>query len=125
MRAQRQWTGLLAGNVNVTGGTLLGAGTLKNNVTVSGGAISAGDAGKAGLLKITGTYTQLSTGTLNATIGGTAKGTLYSQITVTGTASLSGTLTVNLINSYVPKVGATFTILTAKSITGTFRRSTS
>ncbi len=116
--------GALTGNVSVTGGTLLGAGTLKNNVSVGGSgtapSISVGDAGKAGLLKITGTYTQLSTGTLNVTVGGTALGSEYSRLEVTGTASLSGTLTVDLINSFTPKVGASFTILSAKSITGTF-----
>src|SRR5580658_2933577 len=111
--------GTLTGSVNTTGGTLLGSGTLSGNVS-NGGTISAGDAGVAGLLKITGTYTQLSSGTLNATIGGTAVGTEYSELKVTGAASLSGTLTVNLINGFVPKVGAKFTILSAKSITGTF-----
>ncbi len=116
--------GTLAGAVNVTGGTIQGAGTLKGNVAVGGGGtaptLHAGNAGVAGLLKITGTYTQLSTGTLNATIGGTVVGTQYSQLKVTGAASLSGTLTVNLINGFVPAVGKIFTILTAGSISGTF-----
>jgi hypothetical protein len=116
--------GTLTGNVNLTGGTIQGAGSLKGNVSVGGGGtaptLNVGDAGLAGLLKITGTYTQLSTGTLNVAIGGLTSGTLYSKLSVSGAASLSGTLTVNLINGFVPAVGKSFTILTAKSITGTF-----
>jgi len=116
--------GTLTGAVNVTGGTVQGAGSLKGNVSVGGGGtaptLHVGDAGLAGLLKITGTYTQLSTGTLNVAIGGLTAGTQYSKLTVSGVASLSGTLTVNLINGFVPAVGKTFTILSAKSISGTF-----
>ncbi len=109
--------------VSVTGGTLLGAGSVKANVS-NGATISAGDAGKAGLLTITGTYTQLSSATLNANLGGTTVGTEYSQLKISGTASLGGTLAVTLINSFTPTIGQTFTILTAKSITGTFTNTT-
>jgi fibronectin-binding autotransporter adhesin len=112
--------GTLVGNVAVTGDTLLGAGTLKNNVTVGPGTLSVGDAGKAGLLKIAGTYTQLSTGTVNFDIGGTRVGTQYSRLEVTGAASLSGTLTSNLINGFTPEVGATFTLLSASNVSGMF-----
>ncbi|MGB8005644.1 MAG: hypothetical protein WCF48_00795, partial [Terriglobales bacterium] len=115
--------GTLAGAVSVTGGTILGAGTLSGNVSVGGSGttptIHVGDAGQAGLLKITGTYTQLSTGTMNVAIGGTKLGTQYSQLQVTGAASLGGTLSVNLINGFTPKVGTKFTILTASSLGGT------
>jgi fibronectin-binding autotransporter adhesin len=116
--------GTLTGAVNLTGGTIQGAGTLKGNVSVGGTGttptLNVGDSGLAGLLKITGTYTQLSTGTLNVAIGGLTSGTQYSKLTISGAASLSGTLTVNMINGFVPAVGKTFTILSAKSITGTF-----
>ena len=116
--------GTLTGAVNLTGGTIQGAGALKGNVSVGGTGttptLHVGDSGLAGLLKITGTYTQLSTGTLNVAIGGLTSGTQYSKLTISGAASLSGTLTVNMINGFVPAVGKTFTILSAKSITGTF-----
>ena len=108
--------GTLAGGgttgISVTGGTLLGAGTVHGN-TSNGATVSAGDLGKAGLLAITGTYTQLSSGTLNANIGGTTVGTQYSQLKISGKASLGGTLAVTLINSFTPAVGQTFTVLTA------------
>jgi hypothetical protein len=116
-------SGGTTGTVTVTAGTLQGAGTVKGN-TSNSGIVNVGDAGKAGLLSITGTYTQLSSGSLNVSIGGTTVGTQYSQLKVTGTASLGGTLTVGLINSFTPTIGQTFTILSAHSISGTFTNST-
>jgi hypothetical protein len=114
--------------VNVTGGTILGAGTLSGSVTVGGSGttptISAGDSGKAGLLVITGSYTQLSTATISSFIGGTTVGTQYSQLQVDGTATLAGTLTVKLASGFTPTVGSTFTVLTAGTVTGTFSNST-
>jgi fibronectin-binding autotransporter adhesin len=98
--------------VSLTGGTIQGAGTIKANVS-NGATVSAGDAGKAGLLSITGTYTQLSSGTLNVNVGGTTLSTQYSQLKITGKASLGGTLAVTLINGFTPTVGQTFTVLTA------------
>jgi fibronectin-binding autotransporter adhesin len=121
--------GTLSGSgINLTGGTILGAGRLNGNVTVGGSGtaptISAGDSGKAGLLAITGNYTQLSSATMNSFVGGTTVGTQYSQLQVSGTASLAGTLTVTLASGFTPTVGSTFTVLTATSVTGTFSDST-
>jgi len=124
--------GTLVGNgttgISVTGGKMVGGGTLKGNVSIGGGGttptINVGDAGKAGLLKITGTYAQLSTGTMNVSIGGTTVGTKFSQLQVSGAASLGGTLTAALVNGFTPTVGQTFTVVTASSVTGTFSNST-
>jgi hypothetical protein len=117
-----------ATGISVTGGKIQGAGTLKTNVSIGGSGttptINVGDAGKAGLLSITGTYTQLATGTMNVSIGGTTVGTQYSQLKITGAASLGGTLTAGLINGFTPTVGQTFTVLTASSVTGKFSNST-
>jgi hypothetical protein len=114
--------------ISVTGGTILGSGTLKTNLSIGGGGtsptINVGDSGKAGLLKITGTYAQLSTGAMNVSIGGTTVGTQYSQLQVSGTASLGGALTAALVNAFTPTVGQTFTVMTAGSITGAFANST-
>jgi hypothetical protein len=124
--------GTLVGNgtagVSVTGGKILGAGTLRANVSIGGGGttptMNVGDSGKAGLLKITGTYAQLSTGTMNVSIGGTTVGTKFSQLQVSGAASLGGTLTAALVSGFTPTVGQTFTVLTTSSVTGTFSNST-
>ncbi len=107
----------------------MGAGTLSTaGVTIGGSGtaptLSVGDTGKAGLLAITGSYTQLSTGTLNVFVGGTTVGTRYSQLKVTGAASLGGTLTVALASGFTPSLGSTFTVLTASSVAGTFSNST-
>jgi hypothetical protein len=114
--------------ISVTGGAIQGAGTLKTNVSIGGSGttptINVGDAGKAGLLSITGTYAQLSTGTMNVSIGGATVGTQYSQLKITGAASLGGTLTAAEVNAFVPTVGQTFTVLTASSVSGTFLNST-
>jgi hypothetical protein len=102
-------------------------GKLNSSVTVGGGTtptISAGDSGKAGLLAITGSYTQLSTATMNAFIGGATVGTLYSQLQAGSTASLAGTLTVTLASGFTPAIGSTFTVLKAGTVTGTFSNST-
>ncbi len=115
-------TGSSAG-ITVSGGTVYGAGTLNANVSNSA-TVNAGDSGKAGLLSITGNYTQLSSGALNVSIGGTTLGTQYSQLKISGPASLGGTLTVALINKFTPTIGQTFTILTANSVSGTFTNST-
>jgi fibronectin-binding autotransporter adhesin len=119
---------LSASAINVTGGKILGAGKLTSSVTVGGGGtaptISAGDSGKAGLLAITGSYTELSTATMNAFIGGATVGTQYSQLQVGSTASLAGTLTVTLASGFTPAIGSTFTVLKAGTVTGTFSNST-
>jgi hypothetical protein len=101
---------------------------LSANVTVGGGGtaptISVGDSGKAGLLAITGNYTQLSTAAMNIFIGGTTVGTQYSQLQVSGTATLAGTLTVTLASGFTPALKSTFTVLTAGTVTNTFSNST-
>ena len=115
---------LAASAVSISGGTAQGGGTWKGNVSLSGGILNVGDAGKAGLMKITGTYSQLSGSSLNVSIGGATAGTQFSQLQITGSASLAGTLTAALVNGFTPTVGQSFTVLTAGSRTGTFTNST-
>ena len=57
---------------------------------------------------------------MNVDIGGTTVATDYDQLVVNGAATLSGTLNISLINSYVPDIGASFTIMTYTSKTGSF-----
>jgi CO dehydrogenase/acetyl-CoA synthase beta subunit len=121
-----------SGLANVTGGTIQGAGTLTSaNLSVGTSAvgsatINVGDAGKAGLLAITGTYTQLATGNMTGLINGTTAGTGYSQIQVTGTAALAGTINFTVASGFQSSLtlGETFTALTASSVSGTFSNST-
>ena len=125
--------GTLAGisSATVTGGTILGAGSVNGNLSVgnaSGTAatINVGDSGVAGLLSITGKYTQLATGAMTGTINGTTAGTGYSQLKVTGAAALAGTINFTVATAFQASLtlGEKFTVLSASSVTGTFSNTT-
>jgi hypothetical protein len=123
----------LGGLVNITGGTLQGGGALPVGSTITG-SVSVGNASttaatfiigdsikKSGLIAIANNYAQLATGVMDVQIGGTTPGTKYSQLNITGTATLTGTLNIKLISSFKPTIGQTFTILNASTgVTGTF-----
>ena len=103
-----------SGAVDITGGTLFGdAGIINGNVSVTGSSIVApGDGiGIVGDIKAADNYTQASTASLDIDLGGTSPNTLYDVLDVTGNAGLGGTLNVDLVNGYAPKVNASFTIL--------------
>ncbi len=101
---------LVAHTININGGTLQGFGTVTGNL-VNGGIVHPGDG--PGILSVTGNYTQTSSGILDIQIGGPNAGTGYSQLSITGTAALGGTLDVSLFNGFTPYNGETFTILTS------------
>jgi fibronectin-binding autotransporter adhesin len=118
------------GSASVTGGRMLGAGTVNGNLSVgnaSGTAatINVGNSGVAGLLSITGKYTQLATGTMTGFINGTAAGTGFSQLKVTGVAALAGTINFTVATAFQASLtaGEAFTALTASNVTGTFSNS--
>jgi hypothetical protein len=121
---------LAGGNATVTGGLFQGAGTVSKNLTIGGGGtaptLNVGDAGKTGLLAITGTYTQLATGKMTGLINGTTAGTGFSQLNVTGTAALAGTISFTVAAGFQGSLfaGETFTVLNASSVTGTFSNTT-
>jgi hypothetical protein len=119
--------GQIIGAVKILAGTYLGAGSIAGNVLVGGSGtatFSLGDTNLSALVKVTGTYTQMSNAILSAPIGGTTLGTQYSQLQVTGAAHLAGTLTAPLLGTFVPTVDETFTVMTATSLTGSFSNST-
>jgi fibronectin-binding autotransporter adhesin len=123
-------SGGTTGSASVTGGTILGAGTVKGNLSVgnaSGAAatINVGNSGVAGLLSITGKYTQLATGTMTGLINGTAAGSGFSQLKVTGAAALAGTINFTVATAFQASLtlGENFTVLTAGSVTGKFSNS--
>jgi uncharacterized repeat protein (TIGR01451 family) len=93
----------------LNGGSLIGngtvAGTVDNHAIVAPGA-------SPGTLTISGDYVQASNGVLNIQIGGTAPGTQYDRLTVSGSVTLGGTLNISAINSFIPAAGNGFQILT-------------
>jgi hypothetical protein len=123
----------LGGLVNITGGILQGGGALPAGSAITG-SVSLGNPSttaatfiigdsnkKSGLIAIANNYAQLATGVMDMQIGGTTPGTQYSQLNITGTAALTGTLNIAIIKSFKPMIGQTFTILNASTgITGAF-----
>ena len=100
-------------------GSLLGKGTLAAAVT-SSALITPGDSStKPAMFAVTGSYTQNSKAALNISIGGTSAGS-YGQVAVSNGVSLGGTLSIKLINGFVPTIGDTFKVVTGSALTGTF-----
>ncbi len=83
--------------------------TASNGVT-NGGTLSLGGANIAAAT-IAGNYDQTSGGTLDIKLGGTGVGQ-YDQLHVTGNVTLSGTLSVSLVNGFTPTAGSSFQIIT-------------
>ncbi len=101
-------------------GSLVGKGSIAAAVTLSGGSVTAGDSStKPGTLTIAGSYTQQSKGTLDIYVGGTTAGT-FGDLAVSNGVSLGGTLSIKMVNGFVPVVGDSFTILTGSAVSGTF-----
>ncbi|MGO9923386.1 MAG: Ig-like domain repeat protein [Isosphaeraceae bacterium] len=84
------------------------------------GTVNLGSTGAAGLLTISGNYNQTSTGSLDVYLGGTTAGSGYSQLAVSGTATLAGTADMSLINGFEPALGNSFQPLTFGSSSGNF-----
>jgi fibronectin-binding autotransporter adhesin len=109
-----------AANIRIAKGTLLGnGGTIAAHLFSSGTVIPAASLTTTGKLAITGAYTQTAAGALDANIAGASSGQ-FNVLNVTGTATIGGTLNIGLLDKFVPAVGDTFEILTAKKVTGTF-----
>jgi fibronectin-binding autotransporter adhesin len=113
-------------NVNVTSmnisrgftqlaGILKGSGQINGNVTINGGTVTPGNS--PGTLTINGNYTQGALGTLLIELGGTQQGK-SDLLSITGSASLTGTLDIDLYDGYKPTVGDSFDILIANAILG-------
>jgi len=95
------------------------AGGAYGTLTNGGGTLAPGDIGTPGKTIIIGNYGQGSGGTLAIDIGGTNQGnafqngaTNYDFVSVSGNATLGGSLSVSLINSFVPAATNSFIILT-------------
>ena len=121
-----------ADTMNVTAGggtTITSTGRLVGAGGITGGLNNAGDfapGSSPGIVNIVGAYSQDSvTGVLEIELGGTAVGTEYDQVNITGTAMLAGVLDVTTIDLggglFVPSTGNRFDIVTAAGgILGTF-----
>jgi hypothetical protein len=107
------------GWVVLNGGTLAGFGTVNAPVS-NDGVVSPGGPGVPGALTINGRYEQNSDGALNIEIAGPVAGSQYDQLNVTVPADLGGTLNVSLLPELGEVCGATFAVVNAAPLYGTF-----
>jgi hypothetical protein len=100
-------------------GILTGKGTINGNVA-NYGTVNPGSS--IGTMNVIGNYIQGSQGALNIDIAGSTQDVLFDKLHITGTASLSGSLSID--NSHfggILTVGDTFTFITADlGLSGTF-----
>ena len=114
--------GRITGPVNVNFGSLAKGTGRFTTVTVTDGGMFA-PVRSAGLVTITGSYTQSDGGILLAELGGTTKGTQYDSLAITGAAHLDGTLDVSFISNFTPTAGNSFEVLHANGgIIGAFEQ---
>jgi RHS repeat-associated protein len=104
-------------DVDIEAGTFSGPGSVQGDLT-NAATLDLGTA--VGTLSVTGDYTQTATGTMSVKLGGTAPGTQYDQVNVTGPANLDGTLDINLVNGFGPSAGQTFQVLSFADSLGSF-----
>ena len=114
----------IAQRQNFMDGTLeIGAGiTLKGSGNIEVALHNAGTVspGYSPGIQNVASYTQDAAATLEMEVGGLVAGTGYDQLNVAGLATLDGTLSVKLIDGYVPLEGDTFDIITFGSVNGRF-----
>jgi autotransporter-associated beta strand protein len=102
-------------------GSLVGTGTVFGTL-INNGNVSPGFYTGPWILGVTGNYTQTAAGTFKVNIG---SATEYGQLIITGTpgtATLSGTLSIDMQNDYVPAANTVFpNIITASGgLSGNF-----
>ena len=101
------------------GGTLSGSGIFDvgaGNALVNNGTVKPGGAAAIGTLGITGNYSQGPGGTLDVEL---QSGASFDVLSVSGTATLNGTLNVSYLGGYIGS-GAGHSILAYGARAGTF-----
>ncbi len=110
---------LNAAQVNITG-KLAGHGTVTATTVINDGVIAPDDGPLAtGQMNIIGAYSQTAAGVLQIEIGGTTPITEFDKLSITGDATLAGTLEV-LLGDFNPALGQSFDILDWGSVSGAF-----
>ncbi len=105
------------GTVSIQGAAFSGNGPIAASVA-NAGQVSPGSS--AGALNIAGSYSQTSAGVLALEIGGTAAGSGFDQLNVSGSVALAGTLNLTVIGNFVPGPCDSFQVMTYSSRTGGF-----
>jgi hypothetical protein len=112
-------TSTVAANFLHTGALTISGGTLAFNTGT--GLTNAGTLSiqPGALVSITGGYVQPAAGTLSIDVGGLAI-TQFGRITVSGAATLNGTLNIALANGFTPALNDRFRFMTFASRSGFF-----
>lgn len=101
----------------LAGGALTGSGTINGFIVNRGGTMKAGNS--PGILRVAGNYEQTPKGELHIELDGPEPQTGHNQLQVTGSATLGGTLRINL-GEFRPEEGSVYTIITHGGHTGEF-----
>ena len=102
----------------IPGGRVVGSGTLQSPAITSGAAIEPGATNA--VLLLSGSYTQLLSGSIQFNLGGTTSGVNHSKVIVEGNAHVDGLIGVRFSPGYSPEAGDTFSVLDVSSLTGRF-----
>ena len=105
--------GVLNLNMNTLNISGDGQVNINNLVTGMGSIVNGGVLGAGGSTGLAGDLS--STGTLTIDLAGAAANS-FDAWNVTGTATLSGVLSVDTVSGFTPTAGQTFTVLTAASV---------
>lgn len=100
---------LAAANVLINAGTLSGGGKIEGNVGNSGKVAPGESPGK---MTITGDFSQSPDGELDLEVAGPRQGVGYDWLAIGGSAYLGGTLNVEFIGGYTPRLHKSFDVLT-------------
>ncbi len=108
--------------LQINAGLVSGTGTITGSLINSGGIVSPGNGpNSAGILTITGDYSQGNDGELFIEAQGTTAGSGYDQLQVGGTTSLARKLSFVTFNGYNAVAPANFNVITSTgAISGTF-----
>jgi hypothetical protein len=106
-----------SGTLTLTGGTLSGTGTFTGTVNNTGGVVKPGLS--PGTFTISGNYTQGASSSLNIELAGIGAGQ-FGLLTVSGSATLGGTLNVLSLGGFTPPAGSNYQVATYASHTGDF-----
>jgi hypothetical protein len=99
----------------LTNGTVRGSGTVQATTFTNASVVSPGVAGDpVGAIFVSGAYQQASAGSLALDVQGIDAGD-FDTLSITGSASLGGTLAVEAVNGSI-EVGEQITIITAASL---------
>ncbi len=115
---------IVAGTFTVTAGQVLGFGTIQGGLKLDGGTLDLTQETTTGTVSVTGNYEQTAASTIMLKVGdtgGAVNTPVNDQISVTGTATIAGGLTVRLLTGKRPRANDSFKLISATGgLTGTF-----